>query len=337
MPDQPLALNLVRILNRLVANPRGWRVDLLKSELGIADRTYRKYRGLLRDELGHVSGPGGRWKVVEVQDGQATYLRLLRDDGPAEDHEDFLAQVAAFWMAGRLFEFTGRAGLGEAANGAWADLLAGVRDKAFYEKHLLRNTDRMLHVVPDAPKDYAGHEDVVADLLRGIFFRWKLRLVYRNNTDETPRTRVVCPLTLVLWRSALYLVAAFTPTGRPYLFAVEHIESVERQDKARFEYPGPADYDPETLFEGSFGIYQEPDGVPTEVELLFAPQRWLERYVSDRTWHPSQEFTRTDDGRLRMTFTVTSMVEVWPWIRSFGDDVEVVRPVEPSASEPPTP
>jgi hypothetical protein len=32
-----------------------------------------------------------------------------------------------------------------------------------------------------------------------------------------------------------------------------------------------------------------------------------------------------------MTFTLTSTVEVYPWIRSFGDDVTRVRPVTAAA------
>ena len=330
MPAQPLALNLAVIVNRLLVNPRGWRVDLLMSELEIADRTYRKYRALLQDRLGALGAPGGQWQVVEVREGEARYLRLRKASGPSEDNDDFFSSVAAFWIAGRLFQFTGQSGLSEAAGSAWSDLVEGIQDKAFYEKHLLRNTDRMLYVVPDAPKNYQGKEELVADLLRAIFMRWRMRITYRNASTGTAKSRVVCPLTLVMWRSALYLVGAFTPTGQPYLFAVDYIEDAQRHKKDRFEYPKAAEYDPETLFEGSFGIFQEPQGTPTDVELLFAPKRWLERYVQDRTWHPSQEFDRDEDGRLHMTFHVTSMVEVWPWIRSFGDDVEVVTPPWPT-------
>ena len=70
-----------------------------------------------------------------------------------------------------------------------------------------------------------------------------------------------------------------------------------------------------------------------EVELLFAGHTYLKRYLRERTWHPSQQFEDLDDGRLRLTFTVTSMVEVEPWIRSFGADVEAVRPAVGSGTE----
>ena len=325
-PDNPLALNLARVVHRLMVEPRGWRVDRLMAELGIRPRTYRKYRALLQDHLEHHLDPEGRWQVVEVREGEARYLRLAVTDGAAEAQDGFLGQVAAFWLARRVFDFAGDGEITAALDGAWADLQAAVGDRGFTLGHLLRNVDRMLHAVPDAPKDYEGHEETVAALLRALFFSRAVVIRHRGLGDGDPKRHRLCPLTLTVWRSGLYLVAAYVPDGRPYLFAVERILEVEPTDQ-RFRYPSARDYDPETLFEGSFGIWQEPGGEPVVVELLFADQPWLHRYVTERTWHPTQVFEVQPDGRLRLTFTVTSTVEVAPWVRSFGDDVEVVAPV----------
>ncbi len=183
----------------------------------------------------------------------------------------------------------------------------------------------MLHAVPDAPKDCAGHEDEVAALLRALFFTRVVVVHHQGLGDGPPRKHRVCPLTLAVWRSGLYLVAAYTPEGKPYLFGVERIVAVEPTGD-RFRYPSARDYDPAELFEGSFGIWQGAGGDPVPVELRFASRPWLHRYVRERTWHPTQRFEDEDDGTLKMTFTVTSTVEVAPWVRSFGGDVAVVRP-----------
>jgi predicted DNA-binding transcriptional regulator YafY len=324
-PSDPLALNLARVTHRLMVDPRGWRVDRLMDELGIQPRTYRKYRALLQEHLERVLDPSGRWRVVEVRDGQARYLRLSAAGDAAEVREGFLGHVAAFWLARQVFGFAGDGDLNAALDGAWADLLGSVGDRDFTLGHLLRNVDRMLHAVPDAPKDYRGHEEAIAAVLRGLFFSRVLRLSYRSVPAAEPRDHVVHPLTVVVWRSALYLVAPYQLAGRPYLFALDRIESVEATGE-RFRYPSARDYDPEELFEGSFGIWQERGGTPTRVELHFAARPYLHRYLRERTWHPSQVFEELPDGRLGMTFTVTSMVEVTPWVRSFGGDVEVVEP-----------
>lgn len=64
----------------------------------------------------------------------------------------------------------------------------------------------------------------------------------------------------------------------------------------------------------------------TEVELVFKNERWLKLYIRERRWHRSQELTDLPDGRLRLKLRVNNMVEVLPWIRSFGRDVKVVKP-----------
>lgn len=327
MPD-PVALNLARLVHRLLVDPRGWRVDQLMEELEIRPRTYRKYRTLLRDHFEHRIDPSGRWRIVEVGEGTVRYLRLRPDDGPAERAPGFLGRVAAYWLVRDVFRFAGGGDIAEAFEDGWEDLLDGVEDKSLYLGRLLRNTDRMLHFVQDAPKDYSGHEETISTLLSTLFFVRKVRFTYASGDGSRLRTSVVCPLTLVMWRSALYLVGVFEPGGKAYVFAVDRMRDV-RSEGERFAYPSPDDYNPARLFEGSFGIWQDPDATPTDVELLFADQPWLHRYLRERTWHPSQSFEELDDGRLRMIFTVTTMVEVWPWVRQFGDDVEVVRPVAP--------
>ena len=325
-PDQPLAINLARVVQRLLLDPRGWRVDRLVSELNIKPRTYRKYRSLLQDHADLLIDPSGRWRVVEVREGEARYLRLAGDDAPAEARDGFLGQVAAFWMARQVFSFADDTDLQRALDGAWADLKGAVRDRSFTLGHLLRDVDRMIYAVPDAPKSYADSQDVLSALLRALFFTRRIELDYRG-LSGAPRTHALCPLSLVAWRSSLYLVGAYEPDGRPNLFAVDRVSAVT-PTRERFRYPAARDYDPAELFEGSFGIWQSPDAPPERIHLRFAPRPWLHRMLQERTWHPTQAFSPADDGWLEMTFTVRGRVEVVPWVRSFGSDVEVVAPPE---------
>lgn len=324
-PDRPLGINLARVVQRLLLDPRGWRVDRLMAELEIQPRTYRKYRSLLQDHSDLLIDPSGRWRVIEVREQEARYLRLVGDDGPAEAKDGFLGQVAAFWLARQVFSFANDTALQHALDGAWADLKGAVHDRAYTIGHLLRDVDRMIVAVPDAPKSYLGSEKIVATLLRCLFYTRKVRVTYRSLEPDRARRHTLCPLSLVSWRSALYLAAVYTPDGRPYLFAVDRIAAAEA-DSTRFQYPSPDDYDPDKLFEGSFGIWQDPTAEAVTVTLRFASQPWLHRYLTERTWHTSQEFDLDDDGWLRMTFTVRGTLEVAPWVRSFGADVEVVTP-----------
>jgi len=93
-----------------------------------------------------------------------------------------------------------------------------------------------------------------------------------------------------------------------------------------FRYPDVGVYEPSRMLDGGFGVFVDPDGRPQDFELVFDADEGLQRDIMERHWHQSQKFEHLDDGRLKMTFTVTTDTEVWPWIRSFGDKVHVILP-----------
>ena len=324
-PDKPLALNLAQVIYRLMTNPRGWRVDEMMRDLGIKPRTYRKYRGLLQDHFAHLFDRSGNSQILEVKDGQSKYLRLRVDTGHVENQQGFLAHLTGHWFARQMFEFAGDTDLKASIDSAFYDFVDRIGDTPYWLGHVLLNTDRMLLHLPDGPKDYTGANETLSRCLSALFFNVRVRLLYRSASSESARIHTVCPFTLLHWKSGLYLIAAYAPDAEPYLFAIDRMDDIQLTDK-RFQYPSARTYDPATLFEGRFGIYEERGADPTDVELIFHDVPWLQRYVTERSWHPTQVFEHLPDTRLKMTFTVSSMVEVWPWIRGFGDEVEVVSP-----------
>ncbi len=324
-PESPLALNLAKILLKLITEPRGWRVDELQSQLGIKDRTYRKYRALLQEHFDYLVDSKGSL-VVEAREGEARYLRLRDSEEPVEDHPRFLARVAALEMARQAFAFLAPTGIGEDMNAFQQEFLDRVGERTFVFRQLLKDLDRKVLVAPDAPKDYTGQDRKIATVLHCLMFCKRLQARYESGRAASG-PRLIEPLTLMVWRSALYLVVRFKGNKKIYYLAVDRMEDVERTGEV-FRYPPLAEYAPAELLDGSFGIYREPGARPRKVELIFADERWLKMYVRERRWHPTQQFRDLPDGRLRMTFTALSMSDVWTWIRGFGEAVEVVRPAE---------
>lgn len=321
-PDTPLAVNLARILLRLLTDPRGWRVDDLMETLGIADRTYRKYRSLLQQHFDYLVDAKGSL-VVEAREGEARYLRLRDSEGRVEDHPHFLARVAALELARQAFAFLAPTRIGEDLDAFRQDFLDRVQDRVLVFRQLLRDLDRKLLVAPDAAKDYTGQDDKIAAILHGLIYCKRLLVTYIGG-QRSSGPQLVEPLTLMVWRSALYLVVRYKGSRKTYLLAVDRIVAIERTGEV-FRYPSDADYRPADLLDGSFGIFREPGARPRTVELVFADQRWLKMYVRERRWHPTQQFEDLPDGRLRMTFSATSLADVRTWVRGFGPDVEVVR------------
>jgi len=320
-PD-PLALNLARILLRLLTDPRGWAVADLQDSLGIRDRTYRKYRALLQQHFDYLVDSKGSL-VVEANEDGIRYLRLRDSDEAVEDHPRFLARVAALELARQAFAFLAPTGISQDLDAFHHEYLDRVHDRVFVFRHLLRDLDRKLKVVPDAPKDYSTRDRTIAVILHGLMFGKRLRAEYESARGRI-EPRLVEPLTMMVWRSALYLVVRFKGARKPYYLSVDRIRQIERTGET-FRYPPREEYTPEGLLDGAFGIYREPGGRPRRVELVFADQRWLKMYVRERQWHPTQRFEDLPDGRLRMTFTTTATTDVRRWILGFGADVEVVE------------
>jgi predicted DNA-binding transcriptional regulator YafY len=92
------------------------------------------------------------------------------------------------------------------------------------------------------------------------------------------------------------------------------------QDK----YTIPEDFDANKYFDSSWGIIVE--GEAKTIRLKF--DAGIARIFEETIWHPSQMLKRQKDGSLLMTLQVMDTVELYSWILSWGDRVEVLEPEE---------
>ncbi len=292
-------------------------------ELGIKDRTYRKYRKILIEHFQPFMNGEGESNLREVADGESKYLRLVFGDEVRLHDSTFVSQVAALHYSQQLLGFVGQTTIGTASNELLVEFRSRVKEKKHFIDDVLSNVDRMFFQLPDAPKDYTTKEDVIRDLLDCLMFRRAVQMKYTSATFADLTVELE-PYTLAVHRSALYLIGRGTDND-VRIYAVDRIMSVEKL-RRRFVYPRKADYDPVQYTEGSFGIFRSDSKSLIEFELIFDDERWLKLYISERRWHPTQVLEDLEDGRLRLTFSVNTDVEVWPWVRQFGERVEVVRP-----------
>ena len=321
--DHQLPFNLARIVHRVMTDSRGWRVDSLMSELGIKDRTYRKYRKVLIEQFQPFKNGNGASNLREVADGEAKYLRLVFGDEVKLHDSTFVSRVAALHYSQQLLGFVGQTTIGLASNELLVDFRARVKEKRSFLDEVLSNVDRMFFQLPDAPKDYGKKEDVIRALLDCLMFRRAIKINY-TSANFADLTVELEPYTLAVHRSALYLIGRGADSD-VRIYAVDRILSVEKLGR-KFVYPRRSEYDPVQYTEGSFGIFRSDSKTLIDFELVFDNERWLRLYVSERRWHPTQVLEDLEDGRLKLTFSVNTDVEVWPWIRQFGERVEVVRP-----------
>ena len=85
----------------------------------------------------------------------------------------------------------------------------------------------------------------------------------------------------------------------------------------------PDDFNVEKLLGSSWGVMW---GENIEVKLKFTQN--VTRRVKESIWHQSQQIQDLPDGCCILTMQVGSTLEMTPWIRGWGPDVEVLEPPE---------
>lgn len=103
-------------------------------------------------------------------------------------------------------------------------------------------------------------------------------------------------------------------------FKLERMKDLAVLDK-RFEIPHEISIG--KLLASSWGIFT---GEAINIVLKFSPH--VTRRVKESVWHISQLIEDTPDGGCLLSLGVNSTLEITPWIRSWGPDVEVMEPSE---------
>lgn len=177
---------------------------------------------------------------------------------------------------------------------------------------------RKMAVAHVGPKSYVKKVDVLNDIVTCLLYDELVEIWYRP-PGERVRRHLVEPYTLLVHAEALYLIGLSRTRGERRTFAVERISRSTRRRGERFTYP--ADYTPESVVDGSFGII---GGEPFEVEVLFDADQ--AHYIKERRWHATQQLKRMKDGRMRLRMRVSGAIEVLRWIVGYSGSAEIVRP-----------
>jgi len=97
-----------------------------------------------------------------------------------------------------------------------------------------------------------------------------------------------------------------------------------RLTKDYFDYP--PGYDPQAMYQRSFGIYEGQGHRDIEVVVEF-PQS-LYDYVANRQWMVDQLITPVKSGKFRLTVMVNDLFEIMHWLMGIGSDAQVIKPKE---------
>ncbi len=160
-------------------------------------------------------------------------------------------------------------------------------------------------------RSYAGQTDIIDDVLDGLVRERSLDIDYGNGK----RYEGLLPLTLVVYRRALYLVVR--RGHRDFTLAVDRIQAVTVGEP--FDYP--QDWEPGAYLQQSFGIYA--GGAAEPVVLDFSAE--VARYVRGRRWHPTARMEELPDGGVRLSMH-TSGQELLRWVAEWREHCVVRSP-----------
>ncbi len=226
------------------------------------------------------------------------------------------AQMVALFLSRRVFDFLAGTGFKEDLDDVFAKLEATLRRKDFAA---VRNLDRKVFDVNEARHLYEGRVEDVNDIMTALLREERLRVTQQGVSGKR-KTFVLEPYTLLVYKKGLYLAGRSEGHGGEIrTFALDGFRDVQWLRGEKFEYP--ADFRPEQLTEGAFGLIRGKE--VTHVRIWF--DETVSRYVQRRMWHPTQRFRRAKGG-VEMTMDVRGTTELVSWVLGFGDKARVDEP-----------
>jgi proteasome accessory factor B len=147
----------------------------------------------------------------------------------------------------------------------------------------------------------------------------KVQAGYRSPRSGELRDRVFAPYALEPPPSGIYVIAHDDWADDIRTFKLDRLEYVTVLDKP---FTIPADFDPEAYLSSGWRIMSG-DGM-MEVVLRFSAA--VTPHVKERKWHATQKLEMMEDGGCLLRVEIAEPLEMQPWIRSWGAQVEVLSP-----------
>ena len=130
----------------------------------------------------------------------------------------------------------------------------------------------------------------------------------------------VLPLKVFAHDGATYLLCHYPRRDKVLTLNLHRLSALE---VTRATGTVPPDFDPAQHERAAFGVTR---GGPVEAwELRFSAN--VAPFIRERLWHPTQRIVEGEEGRLTLHFSCEGAVEVFAWVCSWHQEIEVITPV----------
>ncbi|MEA2114418.1 MAG: WYL domain-containing protein [Thermodesulfobacteriota bacterium] len=146
----------------------------------------------------------------------------------------------------------------------------------------------------------------------------QVKIQYKT-PEKDPVARTIDPYHGVRFEGDWYVVGFCHLRDEIRTFSLSRIITAEKKGNV---FQIPEDFDFQKLSGSHFGVHWS----DREINVKIRFNKRVADYVSERTWHPSQEIVKCKDGNVILSLTVNHLLELKRWILSWGCDAQVLEP-----------
>ncbi len=297
----PRSIRLARLQHLLHKNPKGLTSDELAGFCGVCVRTIQRDLLDLQSKLGvPITQNGSRYGIIESYTLPPIFFSLY--------------EAIALFLVSRL----------------------ALRQIDENNPHIQQALLKVSDVLPSPVAEHlkAGVETIerkpsnpdFIKIFESVAIAWttqrQLKIEYLSLGSEITKEWVVDPYFVEMTGTgySMYVIGHAVRTGKEGIitFKLDRINTIEVLDTT-FEIP--LEFNIDELLATSWGVMW---GDETRIRLRFSAL--VTRRVKESIWHPSQSIEDLPDGGCVVTLIVGSTLEITPWIRGWGPDVEVLEP-----------
>jgi predicted DNA-binding transcriptional regulator YafY len=291
------------IESQLRQSPEGLTSTELAVRLGVDASTVRRDLALLRTRQQGLRRRGRRY---HLDFHQASRPLMLTPD-----------EALPLYLACRLLARS-QSERNPHAETVMLKLADTLHDDAPPFAHAIEDAARLLRALPERVGYRAILETVTQGWARGL----KVALRYRNLADEV-HDRRIHPYCIEPYgeTNACYTIAFDERSGQIRTFRLDRALTATLTEEP---FATPPSFQLARLFAEAWGVVWR-DQPPQSVELRFFGA--AAATVPESFWHPSQRITEEPGGTCRVSFRVSEPMEMERWIRQWGSEVEVLRPL----------
>ncbi len=204
-----------------------------------------------------------------------------------------------------------------------SEIMREIMAKAKAYENIFSEIEEHIYVSGFGPNEPRKNLFKIREIMRAIRNRRRIQLTYLRVYDGSTTKREIDPYGLICRFNNWYLVGYCREKQNRRVFILDHIQRLKVKENSRISMP--PDFSLREIYGRAWGVWTENDpGEPETVRLK------VKKGVAERfkvvNFHDSQLICEFTSGEIEVTYQVTGVKEMVPWILSWGEAVEVVEP-----------